>query len=138
MVEELIMIEDFKVYVLRNRYGKFFRAKGYGGYGKSWVDDIKKARLYANIGQARSRVTFFNSNTGDKPVIIEFTINGGVILDEVGRLEEVRLKKEALAAKRKIREAKAKIDKLKSDLDQHDTQKVRLEQMEAELKKMQG
>lgn len=47
------------MYAVRNQEGKFFRAKGYGGYGNTWVDDLKKAKIYPRIGQARSRVTFF-------------------------------------------------------------------------------
>jgi hypothetical protein len=46
-------------YAVRNKEGRWFRAKGYHGYGDSWTDDPSKARLYGSIGQARSRRTFF-------------------------------------------------------------------------------
>lgn len=53
-----------KIYVVRNKEGKYFRAKGCGysgtgGGGKSWVDDLEKAKFYTKFGQAKSRVTFF-------------------------------------------------------------------------------
>ena len=48
------------IYVVRNREGRFFRAKGFGGSGQSWVEDLGKARFYTKIGQAKSRVTFFS------------------------------------------------------------------------------
>ena len=41
-----------KLYAVRSKDGKYFRAKGYGGYGESWVDDIKNARLYKKLSQA--------------------------------------------------------------------------------------
>ncbi len=47
------------VYIVRNQSGQFFRAKGYGGHGESWVDDIAKARIYTKIGPAKATVTFF-------------------------------------------------------------------------------
>lgn len=46
------------VYIVRNN-GQFFRAKGYGGSGDSWVDTMDKARVYTKIGPAKATVTFF-------------------------------------------------------------------------------
>ncbi len=37
-----------EVYVVQNAQGQFFRAKGYGGSGKTWVDDINQANMMLN------------------------------------------------------------------------------------------
>ena len=47
---------NLELYVVRNKEGKYFRTKGYSGYGDTWVDDIQKAKVYPKIGQARSRL----------------------------------------------------------------------------------
>ena len=31
---------NMKLYVVRNKQGKYFRAIGYGGYGSNWVDTL--------------------------------------------------------------------------------------------------
>lgn len=46
------------IYLVQNN-GQFFRAKGYGGSGDSWVDTMDKARIYTKIGPAKATVTFF-------------------------------------------------------------------------------
>ena len=47
------------LYVVVNSDGQFFRSKGFGGYGKTWVAELEKARFYTKLGQAKSRVTWF-------------------------------------------------------------------------------
>ncbi len=65
------------LYVVRNRDGQFFRAKGFGGSGDSWVDDLGKARFYAKIAPAKSQVTFFAKHHPKygTPAILEFTLD---------------------------------------------------------------
>lgn len=47
-----------------NITGKYFRAKGKDGYGKSWVDKIEDARIYTKLPQAKGR----------EPVIVELKV----------------------------------------------------------------
>lgn len=63
-----------KIYVIRNKEGKFFKPVGMGGAGKSqWQDKLEKANFYPKIGPARARATYFNKH--DKEVcILEFEI----------------------------------------------------------------
>jgi hypothetical protein len=51
-----------KLYVVKSKDGKYFRAKGFGGSGNSWVDTLEKARIYAKIGPAKSVVTWWFNN----------------------------------------------------------------------------
>lgn len=43
-------------YAVRNRDGKWLRSKGYGGFGKCWVDDISAA-WRARTGPSASSCT---------------------------------------------------------------------------------
>lgn len=73
------------IYVVRNREGHFFRAKGFGGSGKSWVEDLGKARFYTKIGQAKSRVTFFTREYPQYGVpdvlVFELNIENAQVMD---------------------------------------------------------
>lgn len=85
-----------ELYIVQNLEGDYFHAIGYGGGGKSWVNDINKAKIYTKIGQARSRVTWFFDNYPNFgiPNIIKLTVNGGVILKEDDRVKKAIKKKE--------------------------------------------
>ena len=128
MVNETVEVKDFKIYAVRNQEGKFFRSKGYGGYGQTWVDDINKAKTYTKIGQARSRVTFF-ANTYPAfgiPDIVEFTVTSGVVLDEGNRVKKAMNDKAKARLNQTINNAKRDIDKLQVKLGnaQHDKEKL--------------
>lgn len=68
-----------KLYVVRNKEGKFFKNKGYGGYGSNWKDNLDQAKFYPKIGQAKSRCTFFAKAYPKFGVceILEFDLNVG-------------------------------------------------------------
>lgn len=63
-------------YVIRNKDGQYFRAKGGfqgSGRGKSWVDDLANAKFYGKPGPAKSQITFWAKNYPQygTPVLIE-------------------------------------------------------------------
>lgn len=90
-------LEDIKLelYAVVNQEGKFFRAVGYGGAGKSWVDTVDKAKLYGKLGQARSRVTWWYNNHPKfgMPKIIKLSATGIEIIDEVERVNKSQKRK---------------------------------------------
>lgn len=109
---------ELEMYVVINDKGQFFRAKGYSGGGNTWVDDIKKAKIYGKIGPARSTVTWFANAWPQFPPakIGVLCINECKIVDESMRVEKAKIKKEkaetqqALArAKRELEDAQAKV-----------------------------
>jgi hypothetical protein len=51
-----------KLYVIRNKEGKFFRSIGFGGIGTNWVEGLDKAKFYTKLGQAKSRCTYFTGH----------------------------------------------------------------------------
>lgn len=84
------------LYVVKNYEGKFFRAKGFSGCGKSWVDEIKNARIYANISPAKGCVTYFANNNFENlpiPEILELKVIEGKIIKQEDRVLKSKFKK---------------------------------------------
>jgi hypothetical protein len=118
-------LKDVCFYVVVNSDGQFFCN---GGYASIWVDDISNARVYNNIGPARSMVTFIADYYPglSVPSIVKLSFSAVEILDEKDRVNkakvarvkkkqrsEIRRKKEALArAEKDLIEAKRNFDKL--------------------------
>jgi hypothetical protein len=115
-------------YLVQNHEGLFFRAKGYGGSGNSWVKEPEKARTYSRIGPARSCVTFFSaSEKYPAPVIVKLSIGQVEYIDEKERLQKIKEKNKKQQkrqdaaykkwqlemAEREIKEAEEKIRILK-------------------------
>ncbi len=101
------------LYVVRNKQGQFFRAKGYGGSGQSWVDTLEKSRLYTKIGPAKATITYF-ARTGPEfgvPDLLEFAIDvtQGRVIDmsatatkSVSRIKRQKIEREARQKTREI------------------------------------
>lgn len=103
------------LYVVRNKEGKYFHAKGYGGYGDTWVDDIRKAKVYPKIGQAHSRCTWF-ANEYPKygiPDIVELHVTSTCVLDQEARVKKAQEKKAKEDAKRKLEYRKWQLEEAK-------------------------
>ena len=88
-------LNDLKFYVIRNREGKYFRAKGYKGYGDTWVDDPTKARVYSKLGSTRSIVSWFYNTYPDYgiPEVVELSVGAVTVIDETERVEKQKQKK---------------------------------------------
>lgn len=126
---------SLSLYAVRNQEGKYFRAKGYGGYGSNWVDDIQQAKIYPKIGQARSRVTFFANNypSFGVPELIELKVTQAIVVDESKRVESAKKRKEREILNKKIREAERKVAKAQSELDSARIAKTTLDKAKEEL-----
>ena len=101
------MIEELTFYIVKSKDGKYFRAKGYSGYGQSWVDDIQSAKVYQKVGPARTQVTFWASEWPDYgvPDIIELTVTGSKVLDEGDRVKKALVKKKKAKAQSRVNQA---------------------------------
>lgn len=106
------------LYAVRNSEGKWFRRKGYGGYGKTWVDDFNKARIYNRIGPARGVISFFANNYKEFPVaeLVALEIENVIVLDETNRVRKQQEKKKQAEATRVIRERAAALTRAQNDL----------------------
>jgi hypothetical protein len=101
------MTEPLTFWLVRNDAGQWFRRKGYGGGGETWVDDKSKARVFTKLGQARARVTYFaNAFPGyPPPSIVELTVTEERELDDSERVGKV-LKARDVREEREMRRAR--------------------------------
>lgn len=126
--------KELTLYVVQNHQGLYFRAKGYGGSGQSWVDDLEKAKIYTKISSARRVVGFWSNPKNfirggivckpfSTPTIIKLTVSNMEVIDGV---EEQKIREERLKMK-EIREKERRVQYLKNDLQQQIQEKERLE-----------
>lgn len=92
-------------YAVRSRDGKWLRAKGYGGSGESWVDDIHKAKIYGNPAPAKAQITFWARNYPQfgVPDLVRISTGRCEYLDQESRVQETVAKLELEKARREVR-----------------------------------
>ena len=96
MIEEIKMLEEICLYAIKNQEGQWFRRKGYGGTGDTWVDDFGRARIYTRIGPARGVISFFANHysTYPAPSLVKLVIGEQIVVDEKERIAKQKKKKE--------------------------------------------
>lgn len=118
-------MDDITIYAVRNSEGKWFRRKGYGGYGETWTDQFSLARIYTKIGPARGVVSFFANNYPKygTPDIVQFHVSCCHVLDETSRVARVKAAKQRqIAADKKYaaeRKAKQAAENLKQAIAEY-------------------
>lgn len=108
------------LYAVRNRDGKWFRSKGYGGYGTSWVDDLKKARVYGKTGPARAQITYW-ANACPKfgiPDLVELRVTEMAVFSEEDRVQKARKATIAKNERIKIRRAEREQERLLKTIEE--------------------
>ena len=113
-------INELQFYGVRNKEGKWFRAKGYGGYGETWVKELKKARIYNRIGPARAQVSYFSNEYPEYgiPDIILFKCTELVVLDETERVLKQKKSKEFAEKKREMINRKRDLEEAQRQFEQ--------------------
>lgn len=122
--------QTLKFYVIVNSDGKFFRSKGYGGYGNNWVDELGKAKIYsANSGAAKAQVTYWAKNYPEYgvPKIIELTATITDVIDQRDRVKKSiedkkirELKRKEAIEKYKYNEALRKLEDAQKELKKYE------------------
>lgn len=134
---------DLEMFTVINNKGQYFRAKGYGGGGETWVDDIKKAKIYGKVGPARSLVTWFANHHPKYPTpkIGVLLATQCIIVDESVRVNNAKVSKEkkelqaAISlAKRELQSAENKLKSAHKNAD--DAAKAAAEKLNALQTKM--
>lgn len=99
-------IPELTFYVVRNLEGRYFRRKGYGGGGDTWVADIERARVYAKIGSARAVVSFFVSKYPQfgTPEILVMKAQLFEVLNETERVQKAIESKKLAKEKQELAE----------------------------------
>lgn len=122
--------QTLKFYAIVNSEGKFFRSKGYNGYGNSWVAEIEKAKIYsANSGAAKSQVTFWAKNYPEYgvPKLIELTATITDVIDHTERVKKSidgiklkELKRKEAVEKHNYNQARQKLEEAREDLKKYE------------------
>ena len=113
--------------MVRNHEGKYFRAKGYGGRGNTWVEQ-DKARMYTKIGYAKQIVSYFAQHYKDFPLptVEEYLL---VYYQKFDVSKEIKEKIE----KKKIKEQQQLIKYRELEIER---QKKHIEKLSGELNAM--
>jgi hypothetical protein len=108
------------LYAVRNHEGKFFRAKGYQGYGETWVDDLKRARIYARPGPARAQVTFFATHYPSLgiPELVELHVGRVIAVQETERIQKNRQIKKVAERQREKKMAEESLRRAEENFKQ--------------------
>lgn len=112
-------MEALEFYVVRSKDGKYLRAKGYNGYGDSWVDDLKKAKVYTKKGPASAQVTYWANaypNFG-VPELVPLIATLGDPIPQEERVSKAKKKKELEKLKWEIRQAEIVYDESKREVE---------------------
>jgi hypothetical protein len=112
-------MESLEFYVVRSKDGKYLRSKGYGGYGQSWVEELKKAKVYTKKGPACAQVTWWATNYPDYgiPDLVPITGTLGEPIPQEKRVLTSIWKKEKERVKRELEEAERDVARAQSTLD---------------------
>ena len=100
------------MYAVKSKDGKWLRAKGYCGSGKSWVTSLQAAKLYGRPGPARAQITFWAKHYPKFgiPDLVELRITEMVVLDESAMVKNKIHKSEVRIEQEKLREAKWELE----------------------------
>jgi len=126
------VLTELELFVVQNQSGQYFRAKGYGGYGDTWVSDIKKAKIYTKIGTARGRVSWFANNypAYGVPKILKLQVYLADSIDETARVQKQKKNKEIAELSAKKRRSEQERERL---LQQEKEIKAKLERLEKDI-----
>jgi hypothetical protein len=121
------------VYAVRNKEGRYFHAKGYGGCGSSWVDSLSKARIWPKSGPARAQVTFFATHYPKfgVPELVELHVTKVVAVDESERVRKSQQMGAERDARRAVREAQWKLERTQKQKKNADAEVERLKRLPA-------
>lgn len=113
-------MESLEFYVVRNNAGQYLRSKGYGGYGPSWVNELKKAKVYTKKGPACAQVTWWYSHYPDYgcPELVPITGTLGDPIPQEKRVLTSIWKKEMEKTKRELAEAEAQVERARKTLNE--------------------
>lgn len=133
---------NLNFYAVRSQDGKWYRSKGYGGYGDSWVDDITKAKIYSKPGPAKAQVTFWAKNYPEYgvPYLVKITTGVCEYLDQTDRVTDTIQKLKIRDLESNISSCEYRINnylqKTKWDKDYIEKEKIKLENFKKELEKL--
>jgi hypothetical protein len=133
---------ELEFYAVRSKDGKWFRTKGYQGYGNSWVDDIAKARIYAKPGPATTQVTYWAKHYPQygvpdlvriKTGKVEYLDQSDAVKERIDKQKRKKLAQEISNSEYSINNY---IQKSKIDQEYVDRMKSNIEKLKKELEEL--
>lgn len=115
------MEDNLTFYVIRNKEGKYYRSKGYSGYGQNWVTELNKAKVWTKIGSANATVTWWYSSYPEYgiPDVIPLHTVMGEPLNQDDRVEKALIRKELRKLQNEIWDLKSAYDKANREWERH-------------------
>ena len=109
----------FILYTVQNSKGQWYRSKGYGGHGDSWIDNFDGAKIYGKIGPARRVVGYFANNwpTFPTPNIVELSIDNMTVIDESVRVAKQKLAKKKAEKNRELHRLATNLKRAQEDFE---------------------
>ncbi len=133
--------EELCLYAIQSQDGKWFRRKGYGGSGESWVENFVQARVFSKIGAARSVLSWWANNYTQygTPNLVILHIDRVEKVDETDRIAKMKLKKQLAESNHEIRRKQKELEIVQKQLLEAQTKAIRLKQapIEAEARRLQ-
>lgn len=110
-------MEELKFYAIQLTTGEWYRARS-GNRSSGWVKELKKAKIYGNVSQARSRITMFANENRIVPDLIEFTLTGSRVVDETERLARAKLEKQQKLDAQEVRRVEFELKRAEHAMQQ--------------------
>jgi hypothetical protein len=116
-------METLEFYVVRSKDGKYLRAKGFSGSGNSWVEELKRAKVYTKKGTACAQITFWARQYPEYGVPDLIPITGTLgepipqelrVVNSMRKKEITKLKRELAQAEEDVRKAQKVVENIKS------------------------
>lgn len=111
------------LYVVRNPYGLYLK-------GSAWVEGVENARLYKNVGSARTQRTVQSKALKQMCTVVELRVTEQSELDDTEGYNKAREREKRMQAKALELQKKALIKSARYDFD---AAKKRLEALESEV-----
>lgn len=79
------------IYAIQNFEGKYFKSRGLNTYNRTrWVNELKNAKIYLKIGNARKVCTYYANTFPEHgiPSLVELNISEIKIINETDRINK--------------------------------------------------
>lgn len=118
-----------ELHAVRNKEGKWFRSRGQHGWGEHWVDELKDAKIYTKIGQAKARVSFYANHFPKYgiPDLVTLQVTKMVVIDQTARVKKVQQKNAIAEQKNAEADAKYALENAQKRLEEAQKEIRRIE-----------
>lgn len=95
-----------ELYLIKSKDGKYYRSKGYGGYGNNWVDKPEQAKIFTRLGTARQIVSWWANAYPEfgAPQLVKLIVTKEEAIPvDLNEIKRNKLKRELATEKRSLK-----------------------------------